>query len=434
MGNAIGAPRSNPNGGGRESLKGEAVEAMRVNLARLKRDLEELGAIGRTPEGGVSRPSWSDADVEARRWLRERITSAGMEARVDAAGNIFGRWQLGSPVVLVGSHIDSVPNGGRFDGALGVLAGLECLRRIKEEGVRLRYPLELVAFTDEEGAFGGFFGSYAFTGVLNAEDIPNIRDSSGLRIADAMARHGLDAMQAPRAYRSPNKIRSYVELHIEQGPVLEAQQIPIGIVEAIVGIRRYGITLLGRADHAGTTPMQDRKNALLGAADLVLKGHELVLREGTPASRVTVGILHLRPAVANIVPAEAYLTYELREQSFEVLRTLAEKSRVLAASAASAWGLEVSIETILDIDPVPLADEVQGAIVAAAGEMGCRYLHLPAMAGHDAQVVGRVAKAGMIFVPSKNGRSHSPLEFTSHEDVERGANVLLLTLLKLAAE
>jgi N-carbamoyl-L-amino-acid hydrolase len=407
---------------------------VRTNFARLKRDLEELGAVGRTQEGGVSRPSWSDADMQARRWLMERITAAGMEARVDAAGNIFGRWQSGSPVVLVGSHIDSVPNGGMFDGVLGVLAGLECLRRIKEEGVRLRHPLELVAFTDEEGAFGGFFGSYAFTGLLKAENIPNIKDSKGLRILDAMARHAMDAMQAPKAHRNPEGIRAYVELHIEQGPILESQRIPIGLVEAIVGIRRYGITFRGRADHAGTTPMKDRKNALLGAADLVLKGHNLILAEGTPASRVTVGILQLKPAVGNIVPAEAYLTYELREQSAEMLRTLAEKSHALAAEVASVWGLEISIETILEIDPVLMADEVKAHIVAAAEELGCKVHRLPAMAGHDAQVVGRVAKAGMIFVPSKDGRSHSPLEFTADEDVERGANVLLLTLLKLAAE
>ena len=406
---------------------------LRINLARLKRDLEELGAIGRTPEGGVSRPSWSDADMEARRWLLERIAAAGLETRVDAAGNIFGRWQPGRPVVMVGSHIDSVPNGGIFDGPLGVLAGLECLRRIKEEGIHLRHPLELVAFTDEEGAFGGFFGSYAFTGVLKAEDIPSIRDSKGLRIIDAMVRHGIDAMQAPAAYRNPKEIRAYVELHIEQGPVLEAQRIPIGVVEAIVGIRRYGVTFRGRADHAGTTPMRDRKDALLGAADLILRGRELVLTLGTEASRVTVGIIQVKPAVGNIVPAEATLTYELREQSGELLRSLAEKSRALAAKVASARGLEVSIETILEIDPVPVAEEVKAAIMAAADELGLTHLRLPAMAGHDAQVVGRVASAGMIFVPSRDGRSHSPLEFTADEDVERGANVLLLTLLRLAA-
>jgi N-carbamoyl-L-amino-acid hydrolase len=406
---------------------------IRVDAARLKRDLEELNAIGRTAEGGVSRPAWSEADTQARRWLQERIKAAGLESRVDAAGNIFGRWQSGGPVVMVGSHVDSVPNGGAFDGALGVLAGLECLRRIKEAGLRLRNPLELVAFTDEEGAFGGFFGSYAFTGALRSEEIPNLKDATGLRMVDAMAQGGMDAMAAPAAFRDPKEIRAYVELHIEQGPVLETHGVPIGVVDAIVGIRRFGITFRGRADHAGTTSMTDRRDALLGATDLVQQGRELVLTEGTPASRLTVGVLKVKPGAANIVPAEVYLTYELREASAEMLRSLADRSRALIADVASAWGLTVSVETILDIEPVALSDEIKGCIATAAEELGHKHMRLPAMAGHDAQVVGRVAKAGMIFVPSKDGRSHSPAEFTSAEDVERGANVLLLTLLKLAA-
>jgi beta-ureidopropionase / N-carbamoyl-L-amino-acid hydrolase len=415
-------------------LFGGDGSVMRVDFSRLRRDLDELGAIGRTPEGGVSRPSWSDADMQARRWLLGRITAAGLVPRVDAAGNMLGRWQQGGPAILVGSHLDSVPNGGTLDGALGVLAGLECLRRIKETGVPLRHPMELVAFTDEEGAFGGFFGSYAFTGCLEAKDIPTITDSVGVRITDAMARHGEDALHAPAACRNPEDIRAYVELHIEQGPTLEAKQVPIGVVDAIVGIRRFGITFRGRADHAGTTPMTDRRDALLGASDLIQQGRELVLAEGTPASRLTVGVLQVKPGAANIIPAEVFLTYELREVSSDMLRTLADRSRALAADIAKAWGLTVSIETIMDIEPVRLSDEVKACIVSAAEELGVRHLRLPAMAGHDAQVVGRVAPAGMIFVPSKDGRSHSPLEHTADADLERGANVLLLTLLKLAGE
>jgi N-carbamoyl-L-amino-acid hydrolase len=405
---------------------------MRIDLARLKADLEALGKIGATPDGGVSRPSWSDADMAARRWLMDRIAVAGLTVRVDPAGNIFGRWQEGGPVILVGSHLDSVPNGGRYDGALGVLAGLECLRRIKEEGIHLRHPLELVAFTDEEGAFGGFFGSQAFTGDLRAEEIPHIKDTGSRRIVDAMARHGLDASLAPGAHRDPRDIRAYVELHIEQGPILEAEGVPIGVVETVTGIHRLLVTFRGRADHAGTTPMDGRKDALLAAAVLIQKGRELVVAQGTVWSRMTVGVLQVKPGVANIVPAEVFLTCELREQSAEVLARLAQASRSLIQTVAEEWGVDVTIETGLDIAPVSLAGEVQDAIQAASESLQLTYRRMPAMAGHDAQVVGRHAKAGMIFVPSRDGRSHSPLEFTSDDDVERGANVLLQTLLTLA--
>jgi N-carbamoyl-L-amino-acid hydrolase len=403
-----------------------------INFARLKKDAVELSAIGRTPEGGVSRPSFSDADMRARRWLLDRIAAAGLESRMDAAGNIFARLGTGNPVVLVGSHLDSVPNGGMLDGALGVLAGLECLRSVKEAGVTLQHPLEMVAFTDEEGRFGGFFGSYAFTGVLEANEIPRIRDSAGVTIVDAMRAHGLDATEAPSAARDPRELRAYVELHIEQGPVLETERVPIGVVEEIVGIHRFGATFTGRADHAGTTPLASRKDALLGAADLIRRGHDLVVAEGTPASRVTVGVIQIKPGVSNIVPAEAYCSYELREVSRDVLARLAERSRALAQEIADQWGLGLKLETILDIPPVPLAEEVKAAIEGAARALGAPTMRLPAMAGHDAQVLGRVVPAGMLFIPSKDGRSHSPLEFSTDADIARGANVLLGTLLALA--
>ncbi len=405
---------------------------MEVNFRRLKEDLAALGAIGRGPSGGVSRPSWSEADAEARRWLQQRLRDAGLRPRVDEAGNIFGRWQDGGPVVLAGSHIDSVPDGGALDGALGVLAALEALRRIKEEGLALRRPLELVAFTDEEGAFGGFFGSFAFTGALRPEAVPAMRNSEGISLLKAMARHGLHALHAPAAARDPGDIRAYVELHIEQGRVLEAAGVPIGVVDDIVGIRRYAVRFIGRADHAGTTPLAERKDALLGAADLALQARQLVLAEGTPASRATVGMLRLAPGASNIVPAEAVLSLELREVSADRLRALAEGALALARKIAGQWGLEVVVEPVLAIEPVAMAGEVKAAIASAAQARGLAWMGLPAMAGHDAQVVGRVAPAGMIFVPSREGRSHSPLEFTPDEDLERGAGVLLDTLLGLA--
>ena len=229
------------------------------------------------------------------------------------------------------------------------------------------------------------------------------------------------------------EIRAYLELHIEQGSILEQQHIPIGIVETIVGIQRFGVTFQGRADHAGTTPLADRKDALMGAADLIRRSRDLIAAEGTSASRVTVGVLQVKPGVPNIVPAEVYLTLELREVSRDKLASLAAKSRDLINEIAKDWGLTTSVESILEIDPVPLSADIQQAIQTAADTLGHVTLRLPAMAGHDAQVVGRVAPAALIFVPSREGRSHSPAEFTSDDDIERGANVLLGTLLQLAA-
>ena len=405
----------------------------RINFARLRADLEALGRIGRTPAGGVTRPSFSDADVEARRWFLGRLREAGLEARVDGAGNIFARSADGDRTVLLGSHLDSVPNGGMFDGALGTLAALEALRVVRERGLRPQRPFELVAFTDEEGAFGGFFGSYAFTGVLTAEMVRAQQDARGLRLVDAMARHGLDAMEALRARRDPATIHAYLELHIEQGPILERLGVPIGIVEAICGIRRLAITFRGRADHAGTTPMDARQDALVAGADLVVGARQLGL-EAAPHGRATVGVFRVEPGVANIVAERAELILEVREQAPAALEALAERGAELARSVARRWGLEVDIAPLLRIDPVPMHPAAQQAIAAAAQGLGLKTHRMPAGAGHDAQVVGRVARAGMVFIPCRDGRSHSPLEHADDAACEQGANVLLNAALALANE
>ena len=405
----------------------------RVSFARLRADLEALGRIGRGPGGGITRPSFSDADMQARRWFMGRLRDAGLEPRVDGAGNISARTGDGGPAVFLGSHLDSVPNGGMFDGALGTLAALEALRVVRERGLRLKRPLELVAFTDEEGAFGGFFGSYAFTGALTAEMIRAQQDVRGLRLVEVMGRHGLDAMEALRARRDPAAMHAYLELHIEQGPILERLGVPIGIVEAICGIRRFGVSYRGRADHAGTTPMDARKDAMVAGADLVLRARHLGL-EAAPHGRATVGIFRVEPGVANIVPERAELILEVREQSPAALEALAGRGTELARSVAAAWALEATIEPLLRIDPVPMHPAVQAAIATAAGGLGLMVHCMPAGAGHDAQVMGRVARAGMVFVPCRDGRSHSPLEHAEDAACENGANVLLNAALALANE
>lgn len=407
---------------------------LRINLARLRKDLEDLGEIGKTPEGGVWRSSFSEADLEARRWYLQRLQDAGLQHWVDAAGNIYGRVGEGSPAVIAGSHIDSVPNGGRFDGALGVMAAFECLRTIKDHGVHTKLPIEAVAFTDEEGRFGGFVGSYALIGQMPYEEVMRRRDLRGVPLAEAMQAVGLDPSRITEARRDPHDIKAYVELHIEQGPILESLHVPIGVVQGIVAGSRTWITFRGRADHAGTTPMSMRQDAFLGAAEFGLRARDMVLTEGSGTTVGTVGVLELKPGASNIVPESAFLTLDLRDISWDVLQRLLERTRLIAHEVAEKWGLEVTVERMRVSEPAQMSPHLQAIIDEAAKELGLKTHWMNSGAGHDAQVMAKIAPAGMIFVPSRQGRSHSPAEHTDWDQIENGANVLLHTLLRLASE
>ncbi len=409
--------------------------SLRIDLARLRADIEALAAIGRDPAGGISRPAWSPGFMEARRWLVERCRAAGLAAREDPAGNVFGRLGEGeppTPVVMTGSHIDTVPRGGPLDGALGVLAGLECLRAVAESGRRLPRALEVAAFTDEEGRFYGFFGSRAMTGSLDPALAARLADPTGLPLPDAMRRAGFDLARATEARRDPRAIAAYVELHIEQGPWLEAEGVPVGIVEGIVGIRRRRLTFVGQPDHAGTTPMDRRRDAFFTAAEYATKSRELVVK-AAPRAVTTIGVVEVRPGVANIVPERTALLQEIRDVEPPVLDRLAARSLALARRVAARRGLAVEIEELMRADPVRMSPRVQATIEAAAGDLGLRVKRMPSGAGHDAQILAGVTDAGMIFVPSQGGRSHRPDEWSDWEAIERGANVLLGTLLRLAA-
>lgn len=407
---------------------------MRINLPRLRKDLEDLGEIGKTPEGGVWRSSFSEADLEARRWYLQRLNDAGLQHWGDAAGNIYARLGAGSPAVLAGSHVDSVPNGGRFDGALGVMAAFECLRTIKDHGIRTKLPIEAVAFTDEEGRFGGFVGSYAVIGNLPYEEILRRRDLRGIPLAEAMRNVGLDPAKIGEARRDPKDLKAYVELHIEQGPILESLGVPIGVVQGIVAGSRTWVTFRGRADHAGTTPMSMRKDAFLGAAEFGLRTREMVLAEGSGTTVGTVGVLELKPGASNIVSETAFLTLDLRDIAWEVLQRLLDRTGVLAREVAERWGLEVSVERMRVSEPAQMSPHIQAIIDQAAQDLGHKTHWMNSGAGHDAQVMAKITEAGMIFVPSRQGRSHSPAEFTDWEQIDNGANVLLNTLLRLADE
>jgi N-carbamoyl-L-amino-acid hydrolase len=405
---------------------------LRIDAGRLRADIEALAAIGRDPTGGITRPAWSPAHEEARAWLLGRLRAAGLAARVDSAGNVFGRLGEGTPVVMTGSHIDTVPRGGPLDGALGVLAGLECLRAVAASGRRPARPLEVAAFTDEEGRFYGFFGSRAMTGALDRQLAERLADPAGLPLPEAMRRAGFDLAAAPTDRRDAEDIAAYVELHIEQGPWLEADDLPIGVVESIVGIRRFRLVFVGQPDHAGTTPMDRRKDAFLTAAEYAAKSRDLVVRGGQGRAVTTIGVVDVRPGVPNIVPERTALLQELRDSDPAVLERLASRTLRTAERVARQRGLGLEVEHLMRADPVRMSPRIQATIEAAAAALGLGTRRMPSGAGHDAQILAAVTDAGMIFVPSQGGRSHRPDEWTDWPALERGANVLLGTLLRLA--
>jgi N-carbamoyl-L-amino-acid hydrolase len=406
---------------------------LRIDLERLRQDVEALAAIGHDPSGGISRPAWSPAHEDARAWLVGRLGDAGLAPRVDPAGNILGRLgaETPAPAVMTGSHIDTVPRGGPLDGALGVLAGLECLRTLAAARVRLARALEVAAFSDEEGRFYGLFGSRALTGSLDPVLAERLTDPAGLALPEAMRRAGFDLARAPEARRDPHGIAAYVELHIEQGPWLEAGEVPIGVVEGIVGIRRFRLTFVGQPDHAGTTPMDLRRDAFFTAAEYATKSRELVVRDQGRAV-TTVGVVDVRPGVPNIVPERAALLQELRDPDPIVLDRLASRMLQTARRVARARGLVLEVEHLMRAEPVRMSPRIQTLIEAAAEGLGLTTRRMPSGAGHDAQILAAVTDAGMIFVPSQGGRSHRPDEWTDWPAIERGANVLLHTLLRLA--
>ena len=410
-----------------------ATAPPRVNAARLRAHLEGLSVFGRPSGGsfddGVSRVAYSDADVAGRRYVRDLMESAGLKPRIDPAGNIFAR-RAGSdpslPPVLFGSHIDSVPDGGNFDGDVGSLSAIEVVQTLNESGITTRRPLEVVIWANEEGvAFNnGLDGSRAAAG--HAGDIEEVWN--GIKKADALRKVGGDPSRIAEARLKPGYFHCYLELHIEQGGTLDRASIPIGIVEGIVSIDRYEANIHGFANHAGTTPMPDRQDALLAASHLTIAVNEIVRRE--PGRQVgTVGQIAVTPNAPNVVPGRVVQTIELRDLSSEKIARLAQEIQTRAADIARQTQTEIRIRQIAHHDAALATPAVQAAIEASAKQLGFATHHLPSGAGHDAQMMALLGPMGMIFIPSVNGISHSPHELSRWEDIARGADVLLRTVL-----
>lgn len=404
---------------------------IRINIERLKEDIESLGQIGRDTKGGITRPSFSKSDFEARAWLKEKIEASGLSLRQDGAGNIFGRIEGKGKTIMVGSHIDTVINGGMFDGSLGVLSALECLRRIKEEKIQLSKPLEMASFTDEEGNLvGDFLGSRAFIGHLKKEDLEEGLTQFGAPFVEILKGTEFTVETIMEAHRQMPEIEAFLEIHIEQGPVLETENKPIGIVDRIAGKHYRWCSFLGKASHAGTTPLELRQDAFLGLADFALRSTQHVATEHY-GNVVTIGKVGIKPGAFTIVPGQADFSFEFRSTSEETLTQLEKSLFAIAEDVASTRGLQFTSKLVDETEPVRIPPRITNIIKEECEKLRYPSLTLPSGAGHDVQILASVAEPGMIFIPCLDGISHSPQEMIEWEDLEKGANLLLQVILRL---
>jgi len=403
---------------------------IRANPDRMEQRIKTLGEFGTNPEGGVSRVAYSDADLAGRAYIMDLMREAGLSVRVDTAGNIIGRREGSEedlPVIMFGSHIDSVPGGGNYDGDVGVLGAIEVVQLLKENRISTRHPLEVVSFTDEEG---GLTGSRAMVGKLSERTL-EVMSHSGMTIRDGIRKVGGDPNRLDLAERKPGELLAFIELHIEQGAFLDEENIDIGVVEGIVGIRWWDVTIEGFANHAGTTPMNKRWDAMLSAAELTLAiNHVATTMPGRQVA--TVGRIRAEPGAPNVIPGEVVLSLEIRDLDAWKMQQVFERIQAEAKQIADARFTPIRFSEIdVASPPAPTDQQMRRIISAAADELGMSFKLMPSGAGHDAQDMTHIAPTGMIFVPSVNGVSHSPKEFTSPEDMANGASVLLKTVLAI---
>jgi allantoate deiminase len=407
-----------------------------VNQERLWNRLMALGEIGKQEEGGITRLSFSKEERQAKDLVASFMREAGLMVREDAVGNLIGRREgknLQASAVLIGSHVDSVYNGGNFDGPLGVLSGIEVLQTMHEENIVTEHPLEVMAFTDEEGArFSfGMIGSRGIAGTLTQEHLEN-KDQQGIAIRQAMKEAGFDPAAIRNAARPAGSVKAYVELHIEQGKILEGKDLSVGIVTGIAGPLWLKFVLEGEAGHAGTTPMNIRHDALAASAEIFQVIEREAASTGTTVG--TVGQLQLFPGGINIIPGRVEFTLDLRDID-EAVRDQVEQ-RILAESNSLCHnrGIRLQTEVLQRVAPAPCSDLIQQAAREACNTAGLEIFTLPSGAGHDGMQLTHLCPMGMLFIRSKDGISHNPAEWSSKEDCAAGAEVLYYTVLNLAKE
>ncbi len=417
------------------ALAGSALQQAAAPVAdseRIQQHLAELARFGANTEGGVSRVAFSDADVAGRAYIKRLMQGAGLEVRIDAAGNLIGR-RAGTdrslPAIVAGSHTDSVPHGGNYDGDVGVIGAIEVAQQLATRQIRLRHALEVVDFTDEEG---GLVGSRAMAGVLHPATL-DLVNASGRSVRDGLRLLGGDPDAIGNARRGSGEVAAYLELHIEQGGTLERTHTDIGVVEGIVGIQWWEATVTGVANHAGTTPMDQRHDALVAASELVLAVNAAAT--DFPGRQVaTVGRIRAEPGAPNVIPGKVVLSIEVRDLDAARIAAVFGRIRERAHAIAQARGTQIEFRDLEATAAPALTDpRLQRIIERAAHELRLTTLSMPSGAGHDAQDVARFAPIGMIFVPSVNGISHAPREYTAPADIAHGVNVLMRAVLALDA-
>jgi N-carbamoyl-L-amino-acid hydrolase len=408
----------------------DQMNNLRVNSQRLEQRIAELAEFGVNAHGGLDRVAFSDADIQGRKYLISLMKDAELDVRVDEAGNIIGRREgLASerPPIMFGSHSDTVPDGGKYDGALGVLGAIECAQVLHENNITTQHSLEVVVFTDEEG---GLVGSRAMTGTLTTDAL-EILSHSKKTIRQGIIDLGGNPEKLDKVARKEGNIKAFLEIHIEQGEILETKNIDIGVVEGIVGISWWNVTIEGFSNHAGTTPMDMRQDALLAASHLVIAVNRVVT--SVPGRQVgTVGRIKAEPGAPNVIPGKVVMSLELRDLSGEKIQSLYEKIEKEAQDIAERTKTKISFSSIDAMAiPAPTDTRIRKYIDESAKELGLSTLFMPSGAGHDAQDMAKIAPTGMIFIPSVGGISHSPKEYSRPEDITNGVNVLLHTILKI---
>lgn len=408
---------------------------MKTKVERIQRDIEELAKFNSSTEGGLTRFSLTEEDRQAREYLKKELEKLDVKVYEDNAATVFARREgtdPDAPAIMIGSHFDSVKNGGNFDGPAGVVMALEIMRVLDENNVKLKYPVEFVGMIEEEGGrFGsGVFASRAMAGLVDYGQLEANKDKDGVSMAQALRDFGFEPEKIAEVKRNKEDVKAFIELHIEQGPILEKEDKDVGIVEFIVGINEFKIEINGRPDHAGTTPMDMRADALSLASKVVssIDSYPEAENNGTVA---TVGVFEVKPGAANIVPAQAVFTVDIRSKDAQSIQNVKKKILDDLDKRSKEAGVSYSVTEMLDVNPVKMNEEMVSLFKESAENLGFSYRSMLSGAGHDAMVMAAVSEVGLIFVPSKDGRSHCKEEWTDYDKLQKGIEMICDTVIKL---